>query len=384
MIPELRLDKNLQCILSKGSIPIEHLQLDITMQVALANLAHGLLKVHYALAATGGGDAFFLPTSDFSTTRNPARWRAGFSYGGIFVWQSSRPIVFPELRPNACGVLLGRQEGSFDWRSLSMRIREARKIFADDWDYNKSNHFLGLYKHNSESYFLLHGGTKSTKRILGMFECASVKPRPKILTARHCIKTPYGHICTLQDDNAIEYYSTFKECEKRIKNSREALASFLFPSSTILFHETHQGLISPTTMALGAYVFHRQEEQIPFMIAPGEPIFLLSQGFSIHSQVVQLTKQAQMTIKGSLGGEKIWISPHGSGDYLADVEGFSCTERNGERLFQFSLSDGRCISTDNPSELREGYRSRYQAASALTKLGIEIGGLLENVATIKS
>jgi hypothetical protein len=365
----------------ESHIPIRHLDLDVTMDVALTNLSHGLRKLRYVLAETGNGDAFFIPTPDFSTTSNPARWKSGFSYGGALLWKNSRPTAFPELRPNACGVLLGRQEEPFCLRSLSERISKARIIFKEDWDYDRHNHFIGLYRDHSSWYFLLHGGTKSIKSTLGLFEGASTDPLFTIYRSCQLTATPFGPLYTLHDDPAMEYFFMFKSAEAQIKKRRECLASFLFPDSRCTFHETHQGLISPTAMALGAYLLSPNCQNIPLMIAPGEPLLIVERGSSAYPDSISREAIEIIDSLPEQGGR--WIAPHGSGDYLVDLEGFSYSEELGKRLFFFNLNDGSQVVDETPCSLREGYRSRKQAISAVHKLGMKIVGALEHIATLK-
>lgn len=355
-------------------IPTSHLEIDTTMELALHNLHYGLLKIQHVLSCTGGGEVYFLPTPDLSTTSNRTRWRSGFAYGGLLLWNCDRWLQFPELRPNGCGVLLGGQYQPFDLGATRRRIEDAKIRFKEDWDYSRGNHFIGLYRGDEEEwYFLLHGGTKSIKNRLGLFEGSQTTSPSKIFQRCKQVLTPEGPFHFLQDADAEEYYALFKEAEAAMKRQREALAEYLFPQATFRFHETHQGMLSPTAMALGSYVLGDQFSAAPFvplMIAYGEPILLVEGGLNPEN----LTQP-------NLGNPR--ISPHGSGDYLSELLGFRCLHDKGKRVYEFHLSNGDRIISDAPSDLREGHRSREWALRALEKLRIKIRAELKHIETFQ-
>jgi len=98
-------------------------------------------------------NATFISAPDLTVTRNTNRWRSGFGYGGSLTWgDGSSDLVILDLKPNACGMMVGGLEHLPPSHELLERLHDLlhEQVEIDGvpirWDFGKSNHFIDLFR----------------------------------------------------------------------------------------------------------------------------------------------------------------------------------------------------------------------------------------------
>ncbi|TFH27446.1 MAG: hypothetical protein E4G98_06130, partial [Promethearchaeota archaeon] len=117
-----------------------------------ANFRYGLAKIHYAQESLGKSpNATFISTPDETISRNVPRWQSGYGYGGKITWGDPKdPLIFIDVKPNACGMLVGGLEELPKPSEIITNINRIlqMEIFIDNiqvqWDFKKGNHFIDV------------------------------------------------------------------------------------------------------------------------------------------------------------------------------------------------------------------------------------------------
>ena len=101
---------------------------DAAAEMSILNMRYGMAKMHWVLEDLGyPADATFIGTPDLTVTRNEQRWNAGIGYGGKLTWgPGDREVVFLDIKPNGCGMLVG---GLQEPQPIS---RTAERLFGED------------------------------------------------------------------------------------------------------------------------------------------------------------------------------------------------------------------------------------------------------------
>lgn len=227
---------------------------DLSSALSYKNMSHGLGKMISVLE----GDVYCVLGPDASITRNKKRWSSGFGYGGVIRWKNEK-VMFPEIRPNACGMLLMGLEKLPEKKEL---IRKAAKLSENEAvldgieiesDFGSGNHFFEFYEPMeisagysdalSHNYFaLLHSSGPELKNSL--YSYAEEGER---------VETPLGKITVLEGKEVNEYYKRWKELEDFSKRRRELLAKKIVGQYSLISNYTHQGLFSVNEARLGCY-----------------------------------------------------------------------------------------------------------------------------------
>jgi hypothetical protein len=199
---------------------------DSGARLALANMRYGLAKMHYVQEELGlRPDATFVAAPDLTVTRDSARWRSGFGYGGAITWgDGSAELVILDLKPNACGILVGGLDQLPNRFEVMERAHELAASEAEidgvrvTWDFGKSNHFIDVCSvvpvdgHVLPPYaFLMHFagdelrgdgehgpgiGCRCTTRPSGVCACSSVRTRASTSDAT----SSWSPSCATADD----------------------------------------------------------------------------------------------------------------------------------------------------------------------------------------
>ena len=117
------------------------------------NMRFGLAKIHYLQEQMGQApDAVFVSAPDLTVTRNVNRWGSGYGYGGVLNWgDGSQELVILDLKPNACGMIVGGINQLVPMAELLERthslVLEPVEIdgIQIQWDFGKGNHFIDLF-----------------------------------------------------------------------------------------------------------------------------------------------------------------------------------------------------------------------------------------------
>ena len=373
---------------------------DSGARLALANMRYGLAKVHHVQEELGmAPDATFVTAPDFTVTRNDARWRSGFGYGGAVTWgDGSADLVILDLKPNACGIIVGGLERLPDRLELLERIHElaATEVVIDgirvEWDFGKSNHFINVCQVvacHGESLppyaFLMHfAGDElrgDTRLGPGVYWDRSAALRERM----EVHETPWGPIRVVVGEHAREYFCTYRQVESFVRKRRAFAAAHLFGPHELISDETHQGLVDMNRMVLGCYSFESSQQLYPVGLRPDLPCYLVRGRPNLSRQTMERLgfdgRARRLGVEQRVEGAH--LLPHGGGYVFPDIEGVArIHEVNGSRFFELQprSGPGRQIIRD-VSDLPFEYRDRkvLDRALELEMLDVAAGLLPEYV-----
>lgn len=297
-----------------------------------------------------GGTARFYLSPDFTITRQPERWASGFAYGGVLDIITSRQIVFPETRPNTCGMCVGRLCRRISQDAFVRRLLDVRsKCPGLEWDYGRRNHFVNVYEsaESGSQVFVIHGCLSrqkaDTKESPGLYIDRSEYWSQKALT----IDTPVGPLAVLIDEDADEFWRNYQKCEQESKRSRLQLADELFGSFELITNEAHEGMSRRDQYVSGCYCARTTSSIFPVLTTVSSPGYLVS---------------ARPHARESLPRHSIGIVPHGTGyDLPISLENVEVTcSPTGDVIFKVQTSHPTGVSTElyrNLSHMPFNYRS---------------------------
>lgn len=348
---------------------------DASLEVSKLNTRYGLGKIILALESVGvdTSSCFCLFGPDGGISRNTSRWEAGFSYGCYLKWpgpDEGVKVTFPQIKPNACGVLVAKVKNQVSYKDLCIRLNEAKNQSTDISGYKLnlgvSNHFIEMATVTSSKIDALTKGdiaifihTSPSERKNQLYDLSYWK-----LKGGKWIDTALGPIFALWNEQAQEYYDLYREIEEFGKLKRETIARFLFGDIEIICNPTHQGLENINIARLGLY------NSLDSSTSPtGLPLFPLTLRWDLPLFLVKgLPNIAPSEIRNnnslspdSLGKiyeqiQTVNILPHGSGYQIPfSPKGWDIEHDSGRRLFKLSSNGINYIFT-KPSELPYYYR----------------------------
>ncbi len=229
---------------------------DLASALSYENMSYGLSKIIYAVDSF---DVHCVFSPDSTITRNTGRWQSGFGYGAVIKWPDNG-MAFPEIRPNACGMVVVKLDELPSEGDILKRISEVEEseMVLDGItlkpDFGEGNHFFEFYKTVSVSpdivdgmpedsgYAILHGSAPERKDdMYGAVDRADK------------IDTPYGPFAVLDGDDAREYYKLWLDLEEFSKKRREFLAREMLGDCEIISNITHQGIFARNEIRIGCY-----------------------------------------------------------------------------------------------------------------------------------
>lgn len=350
---------------------------DASLEISKLNAMYGLGKIIYTLESAGldSSSCLCLFAPDGGISRNKSRWGAGFSYGCYIRWPGPDEgvrVTFPQIKPNACGVLVGKVKDPSSYKELSMRLNKVKDSTTTALNGYKlnlgvSNHFIEVATvvsskikllNEADNIVLIH--TSPSERKEHLYDCSYWEPK-----GGKWMDTPLGPIFVLWDGLAQEYYDTYKDIDEFGKFKRETIARFLFDEIEIICNPTHQGLENINIARLGLYNSQDSSTSItgtplfPLILRWDLPIFILE---GLPNVSIPVIEQVNMKT-GEKFFDKIYpylqtanILPHGSGYQIPfSPQGWTIEHDSGKRLFKLSNSDLNYIFT-TPSELPYYYR----------------------------
>lgn len=335
-----------------------------------ANMKYGLAKIHLAQEEFGlVPHATCISTPDETVTRNTARWKAGFGYGGKLTWGSGKDkFIILDSKPNACGMLVGALEQLPEPSDLIEAIHGVKKdLYIDnfkiDWDMYKGNHFIDLFKVVKRSLdidlpeyaFIMHGSVSElrdeTEKGIGLYydKSEALRERAKI------VKTIFGKLHVLIDSDAEEYYNFYKYAEWFAKEKRKLAAEAIFGKYEIINNITHQGLLNYNELILGAHdISDESASPFPIALRADLPAFLMTGKPNLDDEIIELLGFEKRAEKlGVLNRLKnVNIAPHGGGYSFSDVVSvIEVIEIKGERYFILDMAND--VGSKICSEVRE-------------------------------
>ena len=121
------------------------------------NMVYGLAQLHLIQEKYGvSPKACFISSPDETISKNNFRWNSGFGYGGKLIWGNGQEkIIFLNVKPNYCGILVGGLEEKPDALEIIKKIDEIKnnplyynfngRDIKITWDFNVSNHFINCF-----------------------------------------------------------------------------------------------------------------------------------------------------------------------------------------------------------------------------------------------
>ena len=379
---------------------------DAAARMSEMNMAYGLAKIHHVQALLGDEpDATFIGTPDVTVTRNLERWDAGIGYGGKITWGGGdRPYCFPDVKPNACGMLVGGMSELPPMRELMGRLHEmlGEPIELDgvpiQWDLGVGNHFIDVMAVEpvlpdldlSPYAFVMHfsGGEVRGENPLGMGLYWHDSPELERRCRLH--DTPWGPIHVLEGRDAADYYEFFVTADNFVRRRRLMAAERIFgccEGYQVIAILHHQGLVSPNAVILGC-----QDTAagglVPIMLRESTPGYLFNALPNLADDVIEVLGWRERAEKCGVMDQlrRANVIPHGAGYMLAGVARvLGVEELDGARYFVVECEEGGVeMLIGSPRDLVYSYRGRRVILKAAEcRLG-EIAARLQPLYVLKA
>ncbi len=350
------------------------------------NMKYGLAKIHWVQERLGlKSDATFISTPDMTISRNAARWKSGFGYGGKVTWgDGDLELVILDAKPNTCGMLVGGLDRLPDSSELVYKINKLkdRKEEIDgieiQWDFHISNHFIDLFWVKplgevkfSEYVFIIHSAARElrgdNRKGFGFYY-----DRSQILRdMAERFDTPFGPLHVLTSSRAKEYYEFYCYAEEYSKQKRILAAEALFGEFELVSNEAHQGLVNMNEILLGCHLLDEKDPEcvFPFVLRADLPAYLVKGKPNLGENDIEalgFTRRAKAVgVYNRL--KKANIIPHGAGYSLPDLlDVCRVLEYDDHRYFEVDLLNDR--GKEVLSDVREipyTYRGRQVVLKTL-------------------
>jgi hypothetical protein len=240
---------------------------DGASKLCKANMKYGLAQFQIIQEKHGfEPKATFISSPDETISRNNFRWNSGLGYGGRLNWGNSNDkIIFLNVKPNCCGILVGGLEEIPDPYDLIKTIDKVKSIELYDndvlinWDYGISNHFINCFETKNLSdtnfppyVFMIHGSApeyRDDKYGIGLYIDTSKTLKELAIEEQ----TIFGKQYILLDSDAKEYLDFNKKAINFSNKKREIIANELFGTDyKIICNTPHQFLKDYNNMYLGS------------------------------------------------------------------------------------------------------------------------------------
>jgi hypothetical protein len=370
---------------------------DSGAELCKANSIYGMAGIHCIQESLGmKPDATFITTPDMTITRNVTRWNSGFGYGGKITWgDGSKEIIILNIKPNACGMLVGGLE---ELPQVNEIIEKVHTLASEttcidgievSWDFYKSNHFIDLFLTKQIAKldmdlppyaFIIHGSASEFSGDNDLGFGLYFDKSKKLIDMAEIIETPIGTYYVLTGKNAEKYFEQYKYIEEFSKKKKEYAAKKIFGEYVKISNECHQGLLSMNQMLLGCNHLKQDNTLFPLTLRGDLPAYLVrglpslspecinNMGFEKRAKSIGVYEQLLNTN----------IFPHGGGYNLPDVLNVNkVIEIERTRYFDVDMLNdrGKKIISD-VRELPFEYRGRMVVLRA-----IEVG-LIDIVAKL--
>ncbi len=366
---------------------------DSGAELCRANSVYGIAGIHYVQNQLGiSPNATFISTPDMTITRNASRWRNGFGYGGKVSWGAGDDdLVILDVKPNACGMLVGGLEEPPAIESLIKKLHEMETstIEIDGveviWDFYKSNHFIDVFRLKPvvrldvdlpPYAFIIHGSSEEfradNKSGFGMYYDAS----EQLGKMAECIETPFGQFHILTGSSAKKYFQQYQRAENFSKKKRKTAAELLFRRFVEISNETHQGLINMNEIALGCHCLENRSTLFPLTLRADLPAYLVKGKPNLSPESIELAGFEKRARNLGLYDRLLNanIIPHGGGYVFPDILTVNkVTHVNGKRYFEVEMQNDRGKKIiSGVRELPYEYRGRKVVLRTLEIGSIEI------------
>jgi hypothetical protein len=297
------------------------------------------------------------------------------------VGDGSDKIIFLNVKPNCCGILVGGLEEIPDPYDLIKTIDKVKsiKLYDNDvlinWDYGVSNHFINCFETKILSdidfppyMFMIHGSApefRDDKYGIGLYIDVSK-------TLKECAieeQTKLGRQYILLDSDAKEYLDFNKKAINFSNKKREIIANELFGTDyEIICNSSHQFLKDYNNMYLGSNCTDADCDLVPTNIFPtalrADVACYLFKGKKSFSEITLknnnfLERAENLELLDLLKNAD--ILPHGGGYMLPDVSRVQkVLEYKDQRYFACELvkDNNKLKIVRNVKELQFEYRGR--------------------------
>ncbi len=333
------------------------------------NFQYGLAKLHFSQESLGmEANASFISTPDETISRNKKRWESGYGYGGKLTYGDKKdPLVFVDVKPNACGMLVGGLNELPDPYKIISKINKivSTDIYIDNiklkWDFKKGNHFIDIFETNKTSagnfsvpdyMFVIHGSVPElrteTEKGVGLYYDAS----KTLYEMTKSINTPFGKTFYLDGTNAKEYFKFFEYAKWFAAEKRKKVAELLFGKYELISNPMHQGLHSYGEVLLGAQHITGDPKKIfPVALRSDLPLYLISALPNLtDEQIDDLGFENRAKKFGILDHlQNFNVLPHGGGYALPHINSVrKVVEIDNERYFvcEQEVEEGITIFSD--------------------------------------
>ncbi len=351
---------------------------DTASVLSLVNTRYGLAKIihvlrNYGIDTTG---TFSVLGPDATVTRNYDRWISGFGYGCIIHWPGKKysgvKMIFPEVRPNACGMILAILNEALSHADVLESIHETKNKdlciegVPVEWDLNKGNHFIEVLSVTMSkldslpigSYLaLIHTSASELKQQLYLFENFGGRWED----------TPFGKCYVLEGRDANDYYNQYKKLEAFSMEKRRILLSEIFGDCEIICNPIHQGLFDTNVMRLGVYDSTDKSTCclnapiFPLALRWDLPVLLMRGNQNLSQETIDRLRFYEKAEELGLIEfiRNVNILPHGGG-YRFNIayKEIKSVQLHNFRYFKMLTREDRLFIISNPREVPYTYRGR--------------------------
>ncbi len=356
---------------------------DGASKLCKANMKYGLAQFQIIQEKHGfEPKATFISSPDETISRNNFRWNSGLGYGGRLNWgDGNDKIIFLNVKPNCCGILVGGLKEIPDPYDLIKTIDKVKSLKLYDnevlinWDYGVSNHFINCFETKILSdidfppyMFMIHGSApefRDDKYGIGLYIDVSKTLKERAIEEQ----TKLGRQYILLDSDAKEYLDYNKKAINFSNKKREIIAKELFGTDNkIICNASHQFLKDYNNMYLGSNCTDPDCELVPTNIFPtalrADVACYLFKGKKSFSEIT-LKNNNFLERAENLGLLDLLMNadilPHGGGYMLPDVSRVQkVLEYKDQRYFACELvkDSNKLKIVRNVKELQFEYRGR--------------------------
>jgi len=379
---------------------------DGASKLCKANMKYGLAQFHLIQEKYGfEPKATFISSPDETISRNNFRWNSGLGYGGRLNWgNGDDKLIFLNIKPNCCGLLVGGLEDLPDPYDIIKKIDNVKstELYYDNiqlnWDYDISNHFINCFKTKNLSdttfppyTFMIHGSApefRDDKHGIGLYIDIS-KTLKEIAIEEQTI---FGKQYILLDSDAREYLEFNKKALLFSNKKREMIARNIFnPDYKVICNTPHQFLKDFNNMYLGSNCTDIKSNVIQTDIFPtalrADLACYLFRGKKSFSRTALInnnffTRAEDLELLNLLSNAD--ILPHGGGYMLPDIKRVQkVLEYKYQRYFACELvKDQKKLKiVRNVKELQFEYRGRDVI---LKSIQLELGEVIARLNPIFS
>lgn len=356
---------------------------DAGMALCEAVVPYGIAKIQWAQEQLGHPpDAMFVGAPDATVTRNKARWRQGFGYGGMYSWSGDFAVL--DIKSNACGMLVGAIDeapAAEELRAIAARI-EREGLDLDgvklDYDLEESNHFVDVFEvapgdgrepppFGSRHFFIMHSSGHEHRGPSSLGPGLYWDESEELRRAARKLETPWGSLSVLAGADAREWYDAYRRVQDFNHRRREAFARALFGDFRVVCNETHQGLVRGVNRAnVGCYTYAPEETAaglteglFPLTLSATLPAYLVRGRPNFDDATIERSGWGERAARHGLVERlrQTNLLPHGGGYTYPELVGVTrvVEEPGGARRFELQLTSGARVIED-PRELPYTYR----------------------------